>query len=42
MTENAPGFAQSLHKMKGRKFAEKTDKHLDFIDDYTVPGDKTK
>jgi hypothetical protein len=31
LAENGAGFAQSLHKMKGPKTAEKNAKSIDFI-----------
>jgi hypothetical protein len=33
MTENAAGFAQTLHKMKGGEFARKIAKPIDSIGD---------
>jgi hypothetical protein len=42
MTEKKPPFVQSLHKMEGRKFAEKTDNHLDSIDNLHCSGRQNK
>jgi hypothetical protein len=38
MTENAADFAQSLHKIKGPKFAEETDEPVGFIEDLHCSG----